>query len=77
MTGDLAIQFGVPTPKDSTEMATVTCDRCGSKFQIFHMFQFADAARVDKQAADFKVDALHGEHCDEKFVRHLDVYELD
>jgi hypothetical protein len=76
MTGDQAIQSGASAPKDSTLMATVTCDRCGSKFQIFHMFQFADADRVDKQAADFKADVLHGEHCEE-FVRHQDVYELD
>jgi hypothetical protein len=76
MTGDQIIQSGASTPKDSTLMATVTCDRCGSIFQIFHMFQFADAARVNKQAADFKANVLHGEHCD-KFVRHLDVYELD
>jgi predicted RNA-binding protein with PUA domain len=77
MTGDLAIQYGIITPNDSQVMATVTCDMCGSKFQILHVFQFADAARVDEQAADFKADVLHGEHCDEKFVRHLNVYELD
>jgi hypothetical protein len=77
MTGDVAIQSGASIPKDSVLMATVTCDTCGCKFEIFHMFQFADATRVDGQAADFEADVLHGEHCDEKFIRHLDLYEFD
>lgn len=75
-TGDKAIQSGAPVPIDSRVMATFVCDKCGREFRLIHIFQFADAKRAHTQAAEFKQGQLHGEHCDEKFVAHLESYEL-
>jgi hypothetical protein len=77
MTGDIAIQSGHSGPDDSRLMATVTCDKCGCEFQIYHAILYADSARAKKEATYIKADVLHGEHIDPKFVNHLDEYDLD
>jgi len=71
---DSAIHKGGKIPSGYREMAASACSRCKASFLIIHEYPFADADRAKVQAA-LLAGILGGEHVDEKFVRHLDLYE--
>jgi len=74
MTGDNAIPRGQNIPDGYKQMAKSVCTECGVWYLIIHEQPFADADRARTQAGLF-ARVLGGEHHEERFVHHLDVYK--
>ena len=77
MSNYMAIQSTAELPRQYQEMANrVTCKACNAEFSIIHFVTTADKTQVQRQVQELE-EILSGEHIDEKFLSHLDSYELD
>jgi len=73
----MAIQSTAELPQQYQAMANgVLCKSCAMEFSIIHFVTLADETQVEAQIAELE-EILSGEHVDDKFVSHLDSYELD
>jgi len=77
MNNYLAIQATAELPAQYRKMGNcITCKLCDAEFSIIHFVAIVDETQVQRQAEALE-EILSGEHIDEKFLSHLDSYELD
>lgn len=71
-----AVRFGQKISEKYIKMGRAICPDCRAYFSIAHLKTNADPKLVKTQIKKAQ-RIIRGEHVDDKFEKHLNVYEID
>jgi len=71
-----AVRFGQKISENYLKMGQAICPNCRAYFSIVHLEKNANPKLVKKQIKKAQ-QIIRGEHIDDKFEKHLKVYEID